>query len=49
MVGFGWNVKRLWVFFSLEHAGELRINILRRKRGVITPGDTVRGLYHALT
>jgi len=36
-------------FFFLKCAGELRINILRRKGGVETPGETLRGLYHALT
>jgi hypothetical protein len=33
----------------LERARELRINILRRKKGVKSPDDTIRGLYHALT
>ena len=36
-------------FFFLERTGELRINILRRKKGVEAPGDTVMGLCHALT
>jgi len=35
--------------FFLECIGELRINILRRKRGVEPLSHTVWGLYHALT
>ena len=40
---------RFTSFFFLKRAGELRINILRKKGGVQTPGDTIRGLCHALT
>jgi len=30
---FKYALQRLQTFFFLEHAGELRINILRRKKG----------------